>query len=541
MSARMLLCTLLAAGAPAQQVLWTIDPPYPAGRSIARIGDIDGDGWDDLVMDVYTPGWPTTTPNLWFFSGRDGSVLRQGMQLGAGNGVLHDLISLGDVDQDGIDDYAVSYDNITLAAFIVEVRSAAQDTLLWSASRPGNTGFGIFLAGGLDLNGDGRRDLVASSIFLSGTPGVQGNGLVEAFDHTGRLLHTVVPAPTELIGTQIDRFTDYDRDGCDDYLVGVSEPSLRGAVDIISGRTGARLHRVYGYPGDLVGNSLSRAGDLDGDGIPDIVAGHTAPGSTGVLQAIGSVSGQILYRWRLDTPYPDFGRYVNASFDVDRDGVTDIIAGSLGEPVNRNPAWEGAVYIYSGRDGSILRRFTDPAPNPVPSWGVQFTHTVLLSADTGDPFPRFLVWDAAYNRMGRGYVFSGAPSGVSGAGSAGAGSLPAAPGVGLRNHGLAGFRLHLTGGTPGGGALLVLGATMPATPAIQLGALGFVNCTLHPSPDVIGFAPCGSSGLSAGYAFHHFQRRLAPGGFPFFAQWVALGSGPTWPGGVSEALRIEVQ
>ena len=76
-------------------------------------------------------------------------------------------------------------------------------------------------------------------------------------------------------------------------------------------------------------------------------------------------------------------------------------------------------------------------------------------------------------------------------------------------------------------------------------ASGLSACTLVPVPHQVGFFVTGKAGIDAGYAFHHFARPLAPtpvpGGFPFFAQWIALGSGQTWPGGLSEAIRVQVQ
>ena len=182
---------------------------------------------------------------------------------------------------------------------------------------------------------------------------------------------------------------------------------------MISGRTGAVL--VAGFderPGDSLGNVTAGCGDIDGDGIPDFVAGNTALFQRlGVITAFSGKDGHIVYSWRL--PDPEFEpTLLRAGIDIDRDGVPDILAGCPYVGLN------GTLFVFSGRDGSILSRLT--RANSTLGSGLFGLWLGVIGVQPGSPYPCFAVAEPAYEHtlggafgaLGRISIYRGSPAGT---------------------------------------------------------------------------------------------------------------------------------
>ena len=117
--------------------------------------------------------------------------------------------------------------------------------------------------------------------------------------------------------------------------------------------------------------------------------------------------------------------------------------------------------------------------------------------------------------------------------------------LGLRELQPSGFRVTLASAEPGALAVLVIGFTQPALPFFDLSLLGFSASYLYPQPDVLGWFQAGTAWPNVGYVAHDFPVSLVDAGTPgvltAYLQWIVFGSGATWPGGVSEAMRIHVR
>jgi tetratricopeptide (TPR) repeat protein len=187
---------------------------------------------------------------------------------------------------------------------------------------------------------------------------------------------------------------DVDADGVTDVVISATQnPPLgarAGKLYVYSGRSGALLWRKDGAPRAALGISVEAAGDVNLDGIPDVVAG--APGMNAVLVYSGR-DGTELHRLRGDSADIDLGRSAAGIGDFNGDGYADILAGA----VSAN-ASTGRAYVFSGRDGSRLltlngQRAGESFGSAVAGGGGLF----VIGAASGGPNQRGRIY--MYNRL----------------------------------------------------------------------------------------------------------------------------------------------
>ena len=230
------------------------------GWATAAIGDANGDGRDDLLVSATLEG------SLTVFSGADGSVLQRVLGTAGLGGFGENVGRVGDVDGDGRADFA-GVDLNTVRVF-----SGATGQELWRRGAGQREGT---VSGGIDANGDGFDDfLVGAPVVNSDTGRVH---LVSGRD--GALLFEVLgTAPGDKLGAGVVGAGDLDGDGYGDFAAGL--PGFdgaagldTGAVRAYSGRTGAVISTLEGdVAGDYLGHKLGGGRDVNGDGIPDVIA-----------------------------------------------------------------------------------------------------------------------------------------------------------------------------------------------------------------------------------------------------------------------------
>lgn len=136
------------------------------------------------------------------------------------------------------------------------------------------------------------------------------------------------------------RTGDLDGDGMAELLVASRLLGARNLVWVVSGRTGVPL-RTLSQPEAIFGCALADAGDVDGDGYADALVG-----ARGVALVLSGADGELLHR--LSSPAPvrgdDFASSFDGGEDLDGDGHADLIVGA--------PA-QGACFVYSGRTGEL--------------------------------------------------------------------------------------------------------------------------------------------------------------------------------------------
>jgi hypothetical protein len=140
---------------------------------------------------------------------------------------------------------------------------------------------------------------------------------------------------------------DVDGDGVPDVVTSAPTSGAKaGRVYVYSTKTGKLLWSASGSAGDQLGMGVEAAGDTNGDGIPDVIA--SAP-AAGYARIYSGRDGRVLLTLKAPGADEDFGRHVAGTGDVNRDGFADVMVGAPGA---------GHVYVYSGKDGRILATLT---------------------------------------------------------------------------------------------------------------------------------------------------------------------------------------
>lgn len=151
---------------------------------------------------------------------------------------------------------------------------------------------------------------------------------------------------------------DVDGDGTVDLLTSAPYKAIggpnAGRVYVHSGRTGELLASFDGQPNELLGIGIECAGDVDGDGRPDVAAGASGPGyGAGAVRVWSGRTGELLLERLGEAPGDSFGSNVAGCGDWNGDGHDDLIVGA---PQHDGPAGAdaGRVYVVSGADGRTL-------------------------------------------------------------------------------------------------------------------------------------------------------------------------------------------
>lgn len=313
-----------------------------AGRSVDSAGDVNNDGFADYIVGV--PRWASGRARV--FSGRTGVPLYD-ITVAASAQLGRAVSGAGDVNNDGFDDFIVGSPIENSFAGATRVYSGAAGALLHTIAGAGAQQVGYAVSELDDVNNDGFDDFIVSYF---GEP----NGVVRV--HSGApgapVLHTF-PGLGGLFGFSADCAGDVNNDGVRDVVVGAPDESASaGVVRVYSGATGALLHTFTGAAGDSLGYSVAGAGEVNDDGFDDVIAGgHAAPNFafTGVARVYSGATGVLLHELSGE-PKSAFGSAVDASGDLDADGFDDFVVGAPLGGVGR-------ATIFSGATGEVLDQF----------------------------------------------------------------------------------------------------------------------------------------------------------------------------------------
>jgi hypothetical protein len=328
------------------------------------------------------------------------------------SGFASSLALAGDVDGDGVMDYLVGAYNQRWSGNDrqgrVFVFSGAKGDLLFALDNPSpqpEAAFGFAVDSAGDVNKDGTFD------FLIGALGQEGRGKAFVFNgKDGKLLYALQASQLQKgagFGWAVASLGDLTNDGVSDLAVGAFGQDEVGQVFLFNGSDGKLLRTIIPPAGAFsFGWSLSTAGDVNKDGIPDLVVG--APYSTVGQNAVqgqayvfsGKDSALLL---TLDTPQPTaggvFGWRVTSVGDQDKDGVPDLLIGAPYQDVNKVPS-QGAAYVLSGATGKLLFPLKNPFPRPYAVFG----YTVAEGPDVNQDGVSELLVGAPYQTVDQFHV-----------------------------------------------------------------------------------------------------------------------------------------
>jgi hypothetical protein len=197
-------------------------------------------------------------------------------------------------------------------------------------------------------------------------------------------------------GGSVSPVGDFDGDGLDDFIV---------SQYVYSGRD---ISVITVIPAGGTG-----AGDANGDGLADVIAGDMCGGQEceGRAYVFGGPDGSLMLE--LVSPNPWylglFGSSVGGAGDVDQDGHGDVLVGASAEWVRAY--WcAGRAYVFSGHDGRPIHQLVSPRPKV----NGEFGKSIASIGDVDrDGIPDFVVGapreipPGTVRDVGRAWVFSG--------------------------------------------------------------------------------------------------------------------------------------
>ena len=352
-----------------------------AGDAVATVPDLDGDGYDELLIgcetcdpltagDTYGAAWLVHGPVTSGWSGdlsTADAIWRGSSSSGAFGGLLH---TGTDFDGDSIGDVLLGESGASTAYLVLGTVTASGEVA--TAATATFTGDGSDLLGASaadgDLNGDGIVDYIlgapnADAGFLGATGAVYvlygpQTGAVDVTTGYDALL-TFATSTTASYGHSVHAGGDVDGDGATDLAVGAPDYSsgqgmayvhfgaLSGVIDPASADINLSYDGAYASG---LGAGVHIGGDVNHDGSVDVVvtAASSAQSTLGVYAFLGPVSSASYVVTGASDAYGESVSLGDGSAvrigDPNHDGVDDIVVG-----VPSSPSHEGGIHLFGGK------------------------------------------------------------------------------------------------------------------------------------------------------------------------------------------------
>jgi hypothetical protein len=411
------------------------------GASVATAGDVNGDGYDDIV--VGAPSY-SNIQNMegraYVFHGSAAGVKPLPAWVYESNVAECELgqsvASAGDVNNDGYDDVLVAsefcgvVDREGRAYLFLGSATGLAPSYAWMIQGAGSTeslGWSIASAG--DVNGDGYADVIVGAPWASYPEGNEGRAYVFYGSASG------LPATANWtkesnvawsgFGTSVASAGDVNNDGFSDVIIGqthIGNPQLEeGRVYVYLGSAGGLEELpVWTYEnnvaGSWLGESVASAGDVNNDGYDDVIVGGYRYSNPQALEGIAylflsSAAGLAeTPAWSAEGNQENaqYGQSVASAGDVNQDGYDDVLVGA--PQFSNGEIREGRIFLYYGSSTGLLSApvFMTESNQEIAQMGYSVASAGDVNDDNIDDIIAGISWfDGGQGNEGRAIVYHG--------------------------------------------------------------------------------------------------------------------------------------